>query len=190
MIIVLLNDDVNPIKCKGCISTVKQYQCKLVNRGVNNFKYSKILHKEGNTSSMWAGLQHEDKENECVVCLRPVSPKALLCFNALQRCERVAALFVFNHRSRNEQRKQTRCTMGAGRSSLPPSHRFFGRKPQGKPRVRPPSFITSTLTRYGCSALWPIHKSGHAWMRAYTCTHIHTHTHSLRSCSCVLHCIL
>lgn len=123
---------------------------------------------------MWAGLQHEDKENECVVCLRPVSLKALLCFNALHRCERVAALFVFNHRSRNEQRKQMRCTMGAGRSSLPPSHRFFGRKPQGKPRVRPPSFITSTLTRYGCSALWPIHKSGHAWMCAYT----HTHTRS------------
>lgn len=44
MIIVLLNDDVNPIKCKGCISTMKQYKCKQVNRGVNNFKYSKILH--------------------------------------------------------------------------------------------------------------------------------------------------
>lgn len=199
MIIVLLNDDVNPIKCKGCISTMKQYKCKLVNRGVNNFKHSKILHmfyKEGNRSSMWAGLQHEDKENECVVCLRPVSLKALLCLNALQRCERVAALFVFNHRSRNEQRKQTRCTMGAGRSSLPLSHRFFGRKPQGKPRVCPPSFITSTLTRYGCSALWPIHKSGHAWMRAYTYTrihtytHVYTHIHSLRSCSCFLRCIL
>lgn len=120
MIIVLLNDD--PIKCKGCISTLKQYKCKLVNWGVTKFKYSKILqmfYKEGNTSRMWAGRQHENKENECVVCLRLVSLKALLCLNALQTCECVAALFVFNHRSRNERHKQTRCTMGAGRSSLP-----------------------------------------------------------------------
>lgn len=55
--------------------------------------------------------------------------------------------------------------------SLPENHR-------GKPRVCPSSFITSTLTRYGCSALWSIHKSGHAWMRAYTNTHIYTHIHT------------
>lgn len=134
-----------------------------------------MFYKGGNTSSMWAGQQHENKENECVVCLRPVSLKALLCLNALRRRECVAALFVFNHRSRNERHKQTRCTMGAGRSSLPLSRRYLGRKPQGEASCAP-----VFIYHWYIDSIWLQRSLTHSqkWPRLNACMHIYTHIHS------------